>query len=309
MQKMETERAKEGERRVCADQWDVDGWNLLASETERTTFATAQSIYERLVSQFPSNGKFWRMYADHMAREGMDKEDEVITLYNRAVTDAPTSIELWHSYNSFMTARALRNSGSPHHETQVIAVHERALSDAGLDVKADLLWAQYFNFLTNHATMSDSQRRDALKRLHQRAVILLHFIFPVFVFVPFALAFVCVLHTACPVFPLPHLVKNIMHAFDSVDSLVDRSVLPCSHFCFLLLFVVMVTCSVGFYNAAFLPRCARLQSVQLLTHTCPLSCFHRPRTYGRAVCKHYRQSSVENGWHPCITLMKRSFLC
>lgn len=248
---MQTERAKEGERRVGADQWDVDGWNLLASEAERSAFLTAQPIYERLVTQFPSHGKFWRMYADHMARERMDKDDDIITLYNRAVTDAPTSIELWHSYNAFMTARAVRNSGSPLHETQLIAVHERALSDAGLDVKADVLWGQYFNFLTNHATMSDSQRRDALKRLHQRAVILLHFTFPCPLFVPFALACVYVLHTACPVFPLPHLMKNIMHAFDLVDSLVDRYV-PCL-FCFCscllywsfsqLVFTMQLTCN------------------------------------------------------------------
>lgn len=179
---MDSQCAKEGEPPIGADQWDVDSWNNLASEADQGHFATVRPKYERLVTQFPAMGKFWRMYAEHMVRENNDKDDDIIELYNRAVIDAPTSIELWHSFNKYMAARAAKNPGSLPHEAQANAVHERALSSAGLDIKANVLWSQHFNFLMNQATMSDSQRRESLRRLHQRAVMLLHFIFFAFLF-------------------------------------------------------------------------------------------------------------------------------
>lgn len=166
---METPRAKEGERRVAIDSWDVDGWNLLAMEAQRAPFPVAKPVYERLVTQFPPTGKFWRFYAEQLAQQQTKDLEPVFELYDRAVADAPTSVDLWQSYVSLMVAHFVQSS-SPSLETRTIAVFERALAAAGLDIKSDTLWSQYLVFIADHASLSDAQRREDLRRLHQRAV-------------------------------------------------------------------------------------------------------------------------------------------
>lgn len=166
---METPRARDGERRVAADKWDIDGWQMLASEAEGVPFATAKPVYERLVSHFPPVGKFWKSYAEHLIRETPDDHDGAKEIYDRAVAAAPTSIELWRSYINFTSSLAIKVPGSKL-ETDALAVYERAIASAGLDLSANPLWSHYVDFLKKHATLSDSHRRDALRRVYQRAV-------------------------------------------------------------------------------------------------------------------------------------------
>lgn len=177
---MDTPRAKEVERRISADPWDIDGWNMLAIEAQRASFDVAKPVYERLVSQFPPAGKFWRMYAEHSAREDTRDATEVIEIYDRAVSDAPTSIDLWISFVTYVTNQVIQSS-TPSLEAQVLAIYERALATVGLDVKAEPLWSLYINFVANHATLSDAQRQDELRRIYQRAVMLCtlsYFLYP-----------------------------------------------------------------------------------------------------------------------------------
>lgn len=166
---METPRARDGERRVTADQWDIDGWQMLASEAENVPFATAKPVYERLVSQFPPIGKFWKSYAEHLIRETPDDHDGAKAIYDRAVEACPTSIELWRSYVTFASSLAIKVPGSKL-ETDALATYERAIASAGLDLNASPLWSHYIDFLKKHTTLSDSHRRDALRRIYQRAV-------------------------------------------------------------------------------------------------------------------------------------------
>lgn len=166
---METPRARDGEQRVAADEWDIDGWQILASEAEKASFAAAKPVYERLVSQFPPIGKFWKSYAEHLARENQDNHEGIKAIYDRAVQAAPTSIELWRSYVTFASSLAIKVPGSKL-ETDALATYERAISSAGLDLNANPLWSHYIDFLKKHTTVSDSHRRDALRRVYQRAV-------------------------------------------------------------------------------------------------------------------------------------------
>lgn len=166
---MESQRGIEGERRVAADQWDVDGWHILAAEAEKVSLDDAQPIYERLVAQFPPLGKFWRAYVEHYVREKPDDHQQIIAIYERAVKDATTSIDLWKSYLAFSTSLAVKVPGSKL-EADAISVHERALKSAGLDMNSHPLWAHYIDFIKKHTSFSDSQRRDALRRVYQRSV-------------------------------------------------------------------------------------------------------------------------------------------
>lgn len=166
---MDSARAADGQRRVAADQWDIDGWHILSSEAEKAPFDAAESVYETLVKQFPPIGKFWRSYAEHLTREQPNNHEAIVSLYDRAVKNAPTSIELWRSYLAYVSARAAEIPGSKH-ESDAIVVHERAVKYAGLDLSAHPLWTHYIEFVKKQTMLSDSQRRDALRRVYQRAV-------------------------------------------------------------------------------------------------------------------------------------------
>lgn len=168
---MQNARAAEGERRVAADQWDIDGWQMLAAEAEKATFTDAKPIYERLVSQFPPIGRFWKSYAEHLARGESSDPEHVKALYERAVQEAPTSIDLWRSYISFSSSLAVKTPGSKL-ENDAIAVYEKALVATGLDLNSNPIWSHYIDFLKKHTTLSDNQRRDALRRVYQRAVMI-----------------------------------------------------------------------------------------------------------------------------------------
>lgn len=168
---METERAQIGEKRVTADQWDVDGWQMLASEAQKSPLELAKPVYERLVTQFPPFGKFWKLYAEHLSKETPENHDDIQKVYERAVKVAPTSIDLWLSYVSFASSLARDEPGSKM-EAEAIKVYERALTAAGLDLAAIPLWSHYLDFVKNHTTQSDIHRRDALRRVYQRAVMI-----------------------------------------------------------------------------------------------------------------------------------------
>lgn len=170
---MDSGRIATAEQRIATDQWDIDAWQILLTEVEKSPFSDAKPIYERLVVHFPPIGKFWKSYAEHLIREDADKYDDIRTIYERAAKSAPTSVDLWLSYISFASSLALKVPGSKW-ESDAIAVYERAIAVAGLDLNAHPLWSHYIDFLKNHTTQSDSHRREALRRVYQRAVMIFH---------------------------------------------------------------------------------------------------------------------------------------
>lgn len=170
---MDSDRIAIAEQRIAADQWDIDAWQILPAEVEKSSFSDAKPLYERLVAHFPPIGKFWKSYAEHLIREDADKHDDIRTIYERAVKSAPTSVDLWLSYVSFASSLAVKVPGSKW-ESDAITVYERALAVAGLDLNAHPLWSHYIDFLKSHSTQSDSHRREALRRVFQRAVMIFH---------------------------------------------------------------------------------------------------------------------------------------
>lgn len=223
---METPRARDGEQRVAADQWDIDGWQILASEAEKASFASANPVYERLVSQFPPIGKFWKSYAEHLARENPDDHDGIKAIYDRAVQAAPTSIEIWRSYVTFASSLAIKVPGSKL-ETDALATYERAISSAGLDLNANPLWSHYIDFLKKHTTVSDSHRRDALRRVYQRAVMTCTSFFPLLLDNRFRLSTKepCIRATIIPSLSPSMKKEQIL----SSDLSLNDCVLPFSH--------------------------------------------------------------------------------
>ncbi|VDO37914.1 unnamed protein product, partial [Onchocerca flexuosa] len=53
------------ERRIELNPFDVDAWNLLLRESQARPIDQVRSFYEKLVTQFPNAGRYWKAYIDH----------------------------------------------------------------------------------------------------------------------------------------------------------------------------------------------------------------------------------------------------
>lgn len=98
--------------------------------------------------------------------------DPVVQIYEAAVRDAPTSVEIWRAYTAYALSRAPAGQ-----ENSVSVIFDRAVEAAGLDLHASPMLQDYIDFLKTRASLSDSQRRDALRRLYHRSVINEHILF------------------------------------------------------------------------------------------------------------------------------------
>ena len=55
------ERAEKG---IVEDPYNVESWVVLMKETSNMMEEDARKIFERLVNQFPTCGKYWKIYID-----------------------------------------------------------------------------------------------------------------------------------------------------------------------------------------------------------------------------------------------------
>ncbi len=161
-----SKRQRQAEARLSSDPWDLDAWTILLQEAMQLQYADAEPLYKRLNTQFPPVARFWCPRADHAAREAPDL---VTAIFEEAVSNSPTSIELWRAY-----AKHAIETASPGAMNNIVVVFERAVKTAGLDLLATPLWNDYIAYLRDRAVLSDPQRRDALRRVFQRAVMTIY---------------------------------------------------------------------------------------------------------------------------------------
>lgn len=157
-------RERHAEARIGADEWDVDAWHALLGEAALKPYSESEPLYKRICGQFPSHGRFWIERAQHCARSGGDSAT-VTSVYEEGVAATPTCVELWRGYLSYAASHATAGNTN-----SVLGIFERAVDAAGLDLHATNLWNDYIEYLRSRAVLADSQRRDALRRVYQRAV-------------------------------------------------------------------------------------------------------------------------------------------
>uniref|UniRef100_A0A3Q0R4Q2 Suppressor of forked domain-containing protein n=1 Tax=Amphilophus citrinellus TaxID=61819 RepID=A0A3Q0R4Q2_AMPCI len=58
------EKVKKAEKKLEENPYDLDAWSILIREAQNQPIDKARKTYERLVSQFPSSGRFWKLYIE-----------------------------------------------------------------------------------------------------------------------------------------------------------------------------------------------------------------------------------------------------
>lgn len=149
--------------RVDADPWDTDAAQALVSEAASgLPYEEAAPILAAASQRFPSSSRVWRLAADAAARVVPLDVGKVKGIYEEAVSAAPTSIDLWRDYARWAEA-------SPDAGIDVAGVFERGIKVAGVDLMSNGLWSDYLSWL-KRADMGEMPRRDALRKVYQRAV-------------------------------------------------------------------------------------------------------------------------------------------
>ncbi|VDD87394.1 unnamed protein product [Enterobius vermicularis] len=156
------------ERRIELNPFDVDAWNLLLRESQARSVDQVRPFYEKLVTQFPNAGRYWKAYIDHELR-GKNYEN-VEALFERCLIHV-LNIDLWKCYVFYV--RETKGHLSSFREKMAQA-YEFALEKVGMDMHSYSIYADYISFLKSAPTVgqyAENQRISAVRKIYQRGVV------------------------------------------------------------------------------------------------------------------------------------------
>jgi len=77
-----TEKLKRAWSATDSNPYDMESWSLIIRDAQNRNIDTARPIFERLVTTFPTTGKFWKMYIEQEMRSyNFEKVEKVCRLY------------------------------------------------------------------------------------------------------------------------------------------------------------------------------------------------------------------------------------
>ncbi|KAK0417140.1 hypothetical protein QR680_012850 [Steinernema hermaphroditum] len=156
------------ERRVELNPFDVDAWNLLLREAQGKPIENARVFYERLVSQFPNAGRYWKAYIEHEMRS--KNFENVEALFGKCLVSV-LNIDLWKCYLHYVRETKGRLQSF---REKMAQAYDFAIEKVGMDLHASSLYTDYVAFLRSVPAVgqyAENQRILAVRRVYQRAVV------------------------------------------------------------------------------------------------------------------------------------------
>jgi len=156
------------ERRIELNPFDTDAWNLLARENQARSIDVARLFYEKLITQFPNAGKYWKIYIEHELRS--KNFENVEALFGRCLVNV-LNIELWKCYLFYLKET---RGHLPTFREKMAQAYDFALEKVGLDMNAQSIYVDYVAFLKAVPAVgqyAENQRISAIRKVYQRGVI------------------------------------------------------------------------------------------------------------------------------------------
>ena len=76
-----TDKLARAEKAIEANPFDLEAWGQIVREAQIRKIDDARPYFERLVAQFPTSGRYWKLYIDQeMRARNYDKVEKVIKL-------------------------------------------------------------------------------------------------------------------------------------------------------------------------------------------------------------------------------------
>ena len=121
-----------------------------------------------MISQFPSSGRFWRLYIEHEIKS--KSYEKVEKLFQRCLIRV-CHVDLWKLYLKYTRET---KSKEPNFREKMAQAYNFALDKIGLDINSNAIWLDYINFLRSVETAgsyAESQRIVGVRRMFHKAIV------------------------------------------------------------------------------------------------------------------------------------------
>ncbi|XP_037502246.2 cleavage stimulation factor subunit 3, partial [Rhipicephalus sanguineus] len=128
----------------------------------------ARPLYEKIVTQFPNAGRYWKIYIEHEMKSR--NFERVEKLFQRCLMKV-LNIDLWRCYLTYVK----ETKGSlPTYREKMAQAYDFALDKMGMDILSYPIWSDYINFLKSVEAVgsyAENQRITAVRKVYQRGII------------------------------------------------------------------------------------------------------------------------------------------
>ncbi|CAK8683477.1 unnamed protein product [Clavelina lepadiformis] len=162
------EKIRKLERRLSESAYDLESWNNLIREAQTQNINKARRWYEKLVSQFPTTGRYWKIYIEHEMKSR--NYEKVEKLFQRCLMRV-LNIDLWKCYLTYVRET---KSGLSSYREKMAQAYDFALEKIGMDIMSYQIWADYVTFLKSVEAVgsyAENQRITAVRRVYQRGCV------------------------------------------------------------------------------------------------------------------------------------------
>lgn len=162
------DKVVKAERRIASASTDTEAWSVLIRDAQMKKIEDARKIYERLVSQFPTAGRYWKIYIEHEMKSR--NYEKVEKLFQRCLMKV-LNIDLWKTYLNYIKD----TKGSlPSYREKMAQAYDFALEKIGMDIMSYQIWVDYINFLKAVEAVgsyAENQRITAVRKVYQRGIV------------------------------------------------------------------------------------------------------------------------------------------
>ncbi|XP_022256823.1 cleavage stimulation factor subunit 3-like [Limulus polyphemus] len=162
------DRVKKAEKHLEDNQYDVDAWSVLIRDVQNKKIEEARELYEKLVSQFPNAGRYWKLYIENeMKAKNFERVEK---LFQRCLIKV-LNIDLWRCYLNYVK----ETKGSlPSYREKMAQAYDFALDKMGMDILSYPIWNDYITFLKSVEAVgsyAENQRITAVRKVYQRGIV------------------------------------------------------------------------------------------------------------------------------------------
>ncbi|XP_056664817.1 cleavage stimulation factor subunit 3-like [Monodelphis domestica] len=162
------EKVKKAEKKLENNSYDLTAWSILIREAQSQSVEKARKTLERLVAQFPSSGRFWKLYIEaEIKTKNFDKAEK---LFQRCLIKV-LHIDLWKCYLTYIRETKAR---LPSFKEKMAQAYDFTLDKIGMEIMSHQIWMDYINFLKGVEAIgsyAENQRITAVRRVYQRGCV------------------------------------------------------------------------------------------------------------------------------------------
>ncbi|CAF1144036.1 unnamed protein product [Adineta ricciae] len=162
-----SEKIQHAKRMVNENKHMLDAWALLIQDAQEKKIGDSRDFYESLITQFPTCGKFWKIYIESEIK-GRNYE-KVEKLFQRCLIKV-LNIDLWKCYLNYVRDT---KGKLPSYREKMAQAYEFALEKVGMDVYSYTIWNDYIAFqkqVDAVGSFAENQKITAIRKVYQKGI-------------------------------------------------------------------------------------------------------------------------------------------